>query len=188
MRDLQGTQWLSRTSWDSSISPTNLACISVSRIPPVPVKGRPLRVSAYFDCSSFIVKWELMLSYLDEPAWGWYASALQINSRLGPLPSIGLGSLGSTSCWIPVVPRLFRVVFFDLLTRLYRLHLRDSSSMASLYLGLEGLANGRIQGRLEGHGNSSVFPVLRGIRSSIFELGMDGLLDNKIFRWLSLEF
>jgi hypothetical protein len=44
------------------------------------------------------------------------------------------------------------VVFFDLLTGVYRLHL--SFSIASLYLGLVGLANGRIQGRLEGYDNS----------------------------------
>lgn len=65
----------------------------------LPVAGKENLVSsAYFDCSFFIIKWELMLSSVEVPAWGWYAFAMQINSGLGPRSSLGLGSLGPTSC------------------------------------------------------------------------------------------
>lgn len=66
-------------------------------------KGRP-RVICLFWLFLFIIKWKLMLSSLGDLAWGWYAVAMQINNGPGPLPSLGLESLGPASCCVVVVP------------------------------------------------------------------------------------
>lgn len=78
-----------RTLQDSAISPpTWHLSVSISiEILPVAVK-EGWESSAYFDCSLFIIQWELMVSSLEDPARGRYAFAVQINCRLGPLPAL----------------------------------------------------------------------------------------------------
>lgn len=159
-----------------------------TEILPVAIK-EGLESSAYFDCSFFIIKWKLMLSSLEDPAWGWYAFAMQINSGLGPLLSLGPGSLGPTSCCVPVVPMLFRVVSqsFDLLAGMYSPPLRDSSSFPSFCLRFPALANAGIQGRLEGKGNNC-FPLPSQSSDKPCPLFQGGVLERTWSGWFSFKF